>query len=207
MYAANDEEVDLIRRLQAGDDEAFEMMVRLYGNRMLAIARRILRVEQDARDAVQEALLSAFRSIGEFSGKSRLSTWLHRIVVNAALMQIRSRKRYRENSIEELLPHFDDQGAWLEEHQSRCNSGERLLDERDTRELVRRCIARLPDIYSVVLLMRDIEDRDYEEIAALLDVRLGTVKVRLHRARQALRNLISKELVDRSHLALNAVHV
>jgi RNA polymerase sigma-70 factor, ECF subfamily len=199
MYAANDEEADLIRRLQVGEDEAFEMMVRLYGGRMLAIARRFLRVEQDARDAVQEALLSAFRSIGEFSGQSRLSTWLHRIVVNAALMQIRSRKRQRESSIEELLPHFDDQGSWLEEHQGHYNFGEQHLEERDTRELVRRCIARLPDSYRNVLLMRDIEDRDYLEIAALLEARPGTVKIRLHRARLALRNLIVKEIRDRSH--------
>jgi RNA polymerase sigma-70 factor, ECF subfamily len=206
MYPVDVEEADLIRRLQAGDDEAFEMMVRLYGSRMLTIARRFLRVEQDARDAVQEALLSVFRSIGEFSGQSRLSTWLHRIVVNAALMQIRSRKSQRESSIEELLPHFDDEGSWLENRQGHYNFGEQHLEERETRELVRRCIARLPDNYRSVLLMRDIEDRDYGQIAALIEARPGTVKIRVHRARQALRCLISKELVDRSELGLNAIH-
>lgn len=198
-------ERDLIRRLQAGDDEAFETMVRLYGSRLLSVARRFLSVEQDARDAVQETLLLAFRSIGEFAGQARLSTWLHRIVVNAALMQIRSRKRHPEESFEEWLPHFDERGAWLDERAHNRNLTEDLLDQRDTRELVRGCIERLPDNYRDVLKMRDIEDLDYWEMAAILDAQINTVKVRLHRARQALRTLIMEELRNRGKESLNAV--
>lgn len=206
MHAPNDGERDLIRRLQAGDYDAFELVVRLYGGRMLEIAKRFLRNEQDARDAVQEAFLSGFRSIGKFDGRSRLSTWLHRIVVNAALMQIRSRKRHHEDSIVELLPHFDDQGAWVEEHRCNCELGEQLLEQRNSRELVRRCMARLPDTYRSVLLMRDIEDRDNREVAIMLDAHPNTVKVRLHRARQALRSLIVEELRDSGYPSPNAAH-
>lgn len=194
MDTDKDRERELIRRLQAGDDEAFEMMVRIHGGRMLAIAKRLLRVDQDARDALQVAFLSAFRSIGEFAGQSRLSTWLHRIVINSALMQIRSRKRRKEDSIEELLPRFDVHGAWIENHEP--NSGEQLLEQREIHELVRRCIARLPDNYREVVQMRDIEELEYKEIAMMLNANINAVKVRLHRARQALRSLITKELRD-----------
>ena len=89
----------LVAGLRAGHEDAYELMVRAYGGRLLAVAKRILRSEEDARDAVQTAYLLAFRSLDRFEGGSRLSTWLHRIVVNAALMRLRSRRRRPEESI------------------------------------------------------------------------------------------------------------
>jgi RNA polymerase sigma-70 factor, ECF subfamily len=86
----------LVERLKAGDAEAFETLVRLYGSHMLATAHRILGNEHDASDAVQQAFLSAFKSITSFNGQAQLSTWLHRIVVNAALTQMRYRRRRPE---------------------------------------------------------------------------------------------------------------
>ncbi len=103
------DEKPLLERLRRRQDAAYEELVRVYGGRMLAVARRFLRSEEDARDAVQDAFLSAFRSIDAFEGNSRISTWLHRIVVNASLMKLRTRRRKPEQSIEELLPsHLDD---------------------------------------------------------------------------------------------------
>ncbi|TMB10977.1 MAG: STAS domain-containing protein, partial [Deltaproteobacteria bacterium] len=93
----------LVDRLRRGDPEAFESLVRQYGGRMLATARRLVGTEDEARDVVQEAFLAAFRAIDSFAGAARLSTWLHRIVVNGALMKLRSRRRRREESIEGLL--------------------------------------------------------------------------------------------------------
>src|SRR5215217_2188035 len=81
----------LVARLKAGDADAYEELVRLHGGRMLAVARRFLRDDEAARDAVQDAFLSAFRGIGRFDGHAQVSTWLHRIVVNAALMRLRTR--------------------------------------------------------------------------------------------------------------------
>jgi len=90
-------------------------VVRRYGGRMLAVARRMLRVEEDARDAVQEAFVSAFKARDGFAGNARLSTWLHRIVVNAALMRLRRQRRKPEESIDELLPRFDESGEWCDD--------------------------------------------------------------------------------------------
>jgi Sigma-70 region 2 len=94
----------LLERLKAHDEEAFETIVRRYGGRMLATAYRLLGNDHDARDAVQQAFASAFKSIAGFNGEARLSTWLHRIVVNAALAQVRSRRRRPELSMDGLLP-------------------------------------------------------------------------------------------------------
>src|SRR5260370_42649817 len=94
------DEAALLARMQAGDGGALEAGVRAHIGRLLAVARRILNNDDDARDAVQDAFLSAFKEIGRFAGRSRLGTWLHRIVVNAALGRLRNRQRHPERSIE-----------------------------------------------------------------------------------------------------------
>src|ERR1700758_1768123 len=95
-----------ISRLRAGEEAAFEVMVRTFGGRLLSVARRFVRNEDEARDIVQSAYLSAFRALDGFEGTCQLSTWLHRIVVNTALMRLRSQRRKPEESIETLLPAF-----------------------------------------------------------------------------------------------------
>ena len=102
------EDAALLARLRAGDEDAFELVVRTYSGRLLSVTRRILCNDEDARDAVQDALLSAFRSLDRFEGGSLVSTWLHRIAVNAALMKLRTRRRKPEESIEHLLPVYKD---------------------------------------------------------------------------------------------------
>jgi RNA polymerase sigma-70 factor (ECF subfamily) len=187
------DEAELLRALRAGDAGAFETLVRREGGRLLSVARRFLRQEEDARDAVQDAFLQAFRALPGFSGEARLSTWLHRIVVNACLTKLRTRRRKPEEPIETLLPAFED--GHHAEYVAEWRAGaDALLARRETRESVRACIDRLPESYRTVLLLRDIEELDTEEAARALDVSTGVVKVRLHRARQALRTLLEREL-------------
>src|SRR5512143_3071088 len=178
-----DNEAQLVERLRAGDDAAFEAIVRQYGGRMLAAARRLLRSEDDAADAVQEAFLAAFKSIDGFQGAARLSTWLHRIVINAALMKVRSASRRPEESLEDLLPRFDADGYWTDTVHEWSSGSEELLERRETRVLVRRCIERLPEAYRTVLMLRDIEDLDTDEVAEILGITPNATKIRLHRAR------------------------
>lgn len=186
----------LIARLRAGEDAAFETVVRLYYGRLFAIARRMLTDEEDAKDAVQDALLSAARGIQGFEGGARLSTWLHRIVVNASLMKLRSRTRRRrqERPISELLPTFLEDGHQAEPA-AMWSEGEGVsLERSETRQLVRRCIDELPESYRAVLILRDIEGFDTDETARLLDLSSAAVKTRLHRARQALRELLDPHM-------------
>lgn len=176
--------------LRAGDEQAFATLVREHGARMLAVARRFMRNEEDARDAVQDAFLSAHKAIGRFDGKAKLSTWLHRIVVNASLMKLRSKRRRPERSIEELLPTYLEDGHPTDRPQPWQRTADAILESAETRELVRASIDELPDDYRNVLLLRDIEGLDTAETARLLEASESAVKTRLHRARQALRNLL-----------------
>jgi RNA polymerase sigma-70 factor (ECF subfamily) len=187
-----DEEA-LVARIRAGDQLACELVVRRFAARLLAVARRVLGNEDDAHDALQDAFLSAFRGIERFTGDARLSTWLHRIVVNAALMRLRSRRRRAEDSIDDLLPRFDDEGGWLEPPTSWRS--EELLERDETRTQVRRAIEQLPARHREVLVLRDIEELDTGEVAGMLGISANAVKVRLHRARQALRTLIERDVV------------
>ena len=186
-----DDEATLIAQLRAGDDAAFEQVVRTYGGRLLAVARRIVNSEEDARDAVQDAFLNAFRSLDRFEGNAKLSTWLHRIVVNAALMKLRTRKRKPEQSIEGLLPSFLDDGHHEERFQSWDEPVDKLMERAENRELVRKQIDLLPEGYRTVLVLRDIEGLDTEETAKVLGLTVNATKIRLHRARQALRTLLA----------------
>jgi RNA polymerase sigma-70 factor (ECF subfamily) len=197
--AGNENERELLAQLHARDEDAFGLVVQRYGGRMLATARRFLSNEHDAQDAVQEAFASAFRALNKFNGDAMLSTWLHRIVVNASLVQLRSRRRRSEQPIEPLLPRFDHDGEWIDDPATRTDATETILERRDSREMVRRCIERLPDKYRCVLLLRDIEELDTEETARSLATTANTVKVRLHRARQALKTLIERESALQAH--------
>jgi RNA polymerase sigma-70 factor (ECF subfamily) len=188
------DEAALVAAIKNQDEAAFETVVRAYGPRMLAVAVRFLQNEHDAQDAVQDAFLSAFRSIDGFQGGARLSTWLHRIVVNAALMKIRGRRRRPERAIEDLLPRFHADGHRQDVGPAWNVSPEAAASDRETREAVRRGIDELPDSYRTVLLLRDIEGRNTQETAELLEVTEGVVKTRLHRARQALRTLLAPRL-------------
>lgn len=177
-------------RLKTGCPASFEQIVRTHTAGLLAVTRRLLGNEEDARDAVQEAFLNAYRSISTFHAGCALGTWLHRIAINSALMRLRSRKKRHETSISELLPrftedghHVDPPGKWQD------RSDQPVLLEED-RALVRKAIDRLPDTFRTVLLLRDIEELDTARTAELLGISANAVKIRLHRARQALRSLL-----------------
>jgi len=180
----------LVARLQAGDPDAYETLVRAHSGRLLSVARRFLPNNEDAQDAVQEAFIKAFRAIGTFEARAQLHTWLHRILVNTALMKIRSRKRRPEESIDDLLPTFQADGHQTTESRDWSDA---IFERTETAAIVRQAIAQLPNHYRVVLTLRDIEERDTIETATALGTTTTVVKVRLHRARQALRTLLDRE--------------
>jgi RNA polymerase sigma-70 factor (ECF subfamily) len=175
--------------LRAGDDDAFERLVRANIGCLLAVARRLLRDPRDAEEVVQEAFISALRALPRFRAECRVSTWLHRIVVNHALMRLRARRRRPELPIDTLLPIFTADGRRVEP--ADVPDPERALAAAETRQAVRAAIDRLPDAYRTVLILRDIEELDTPTVAAQLGITANAVKIRLHRARQALMTLMS----------------
>jgi RNA polymerase sigma-70 factor, ECF subfamily len=183
-----------IERLQSGDEAAFEQLIRRYGGQLLRVARRFLRNEDDARDALQDAFLSIFKSIGRFESKSTLSTWLHRIVVNASLMKLRRQRALQEEDIEPLLPRFLEDGHQVRPSVVWYSEAEALSRQAEVCQAVRQAIDRLPDSFRTVLLLRDIEELSTDETAEVLGLTPNAVKIRLHRARQALRELLDPQL-------------
>ncbi|CAG0973509.1 ECF RNA polymerase sigma factor SigW [Phycisphaerales bacterium] len=177
-------------RLRAGDEAAFEELVRSAGGRLLAVSRRMLGNEDDAQDAVQESFLSAFRSLEAFDGRSQLTTWLHRIAINVCLMKLRSRRRKPERQIGDLLPEFLEDGHQRNPSRPWNPEGDPGIETSELRAIVRARIDELPAPYREVLLLRDIEELDTEQTAEMLGMTPAAVKTRLHRARQALRALL-----------------
>jgi RNA polymerase sigma-70 factor (ECF subfamily) len=184
----------LLARLRAGDMIAFEQLVKEAGPRMLSVARRMLVIEEDAQDAVQEAFLSAFRNLAKFDGWCRVTTWLHSITVNECLMRLRTRRRKPERLLEDLLPRYLPDGhqvkstvAWPEaatEGEPSCR----------LHSAVRTRLSELPEQYRMVLVLRDVEQLSTEQAAFALGLSENAVKMRLHRARQALRTLLEGEV-------------
>lgn len=188
--AASPRHEPLLERLRTGEDAAFEELVRAYTARLVAVARRILGSHEEAKDVVQETFLAAFQSLDRFRGEANLSTWLSRIAVNQCLMKLRSRRRKPEESIEDLLPTFLPDGHQVRESALWEVSIATEVERKEVFHLVRQAIDRLPASYRTVLLLRDIEELSTEEVAGMLGVTTNTIKVRLHRARQALRTLL-----------------
>jgi RNA polymerase sigma-70 factor (ECF subfamily) len=179
-----------ISELRRGVTSVTEKFVRNNVGWMLVVARRILGDEGHANDCVQDAFSSIFKNLDSFRGESSLRTWMHRIVVNQALMSLRARKRLKEASIDDLLPIFDENGCRVEDRWTDLETPESLLEKSQTKETVIALIDMLPDNYRTVLLLRDIEELSVSEVAELLNLSETNVKVRVHRARSALKKLL-----------------
>lgn len=172
------------------DADSADALVRENIGWMLAVAQGLLTDRALAEDAVQEAFLSAFRGLDKFEQRSSLKTWLHRITVNACLMKLRQLKRLAEQPIDEHLPEFNRYECRIEERWGNLASVEAILNNEQRSAQVHKMIDNLPGDYRIVLLLRDIEGYNTEEVVELLGISESNVKVRLHRARAALKKLI-----------------
>jgi len=152
--------------------------------------------EQDAQDAVQEAFLSAFNSIAGFDGRSELSTWLHRITVNACLMKLRSKRRRPERALEDLLPTFLADGHQKNPSRSWKPDPAQGIEQAELCALVRARIEDLPVESREIVLLRDVVGLDTEQTADMLGISVPAAKTRLHRARQALKALLDPHFVE-----------
>lgn len=183
-------EEDLVRRLRAGDEDAQARLVEANLKRLLAVANRILRNSEEAQDAVHDAFLSAFQRIDTFEGEARLSTWLHRIVVNSCLVKLRRHRR--RSAHEERILHESLQGTRGEYRP------ESEASRREIQMLIRETIDRLPPAHRSILRLRALEELGTDEAARRLGVSRNAVKVRFHRACVSLRALLESRSLDRA---------
>jgi RNA polymerase sigma-70 factor (ECF subfamily) len=190
--AAETSDEALAARAAAGDDPAFETLVVRYQARVYRLACRLTGNDADAPDALQETFLQVYRNLATFRGDSRFSTWLYRIATNAALMQRRARARRPADSLEVFLPRFDADGrhAATPSELQVASRAEDLLDRRLLAERARAGIERLPELYREAFVLRDLEEMETAEVAAVLGLEPATVRQRVHRARLMLRGYL-----------------
>ena len=186
MSATSESEIHLlIERARAGDARAFEDLARREERALYRHALRIVGTTSDAEDVVQDALISAWRSLASFQGLS-FRAWLFRIATNRALDQLRSRKRRPELPLD---PPDDDDVTWAEPAAPGPDLAQ-LAGDREALAVVETALGTLPAEQRTALLLRDVEGFAYEEIAVITSVEIGTVKSRIHRGRVAVRNVL-----------------
>lgn len=175
----------LLRRAREGDTAAFGELVELHQSRIYAVCLRILADPDDARDAAQDAFVTAFRKLAQFRGDAAFTTWLHRIAVNACYDELRRAKR--RPMLHALAATDDDRAP--EPGPPAPDHADEIAGTVD----VTRALAEIPDDFRIALVLADVEDLPYEEIARVLEVPVGTVKSRVHRGRVALARLLAGE--------------
>ena len=196
------EEDGLIAALRAGEESAYETLIRQYQQPVYNLVCRLMNDRVDAADVVQEVFLKVFRSIGSFRGNSSLKTWIYRITVNEAHNHRRWFSRHQRQEVS-----FGGEEGLAPAEDCLTAPGRSPFDyaaDGETRALVERALAELNPNFRAAVVLRDIEDLNYEEIAEVLDISLGTVKSRILRGREALRKILEERLEPGPALPLAA---
>jgi RNA polymerase sigma-70 factor (ECF subfamily) len=192
------DEHGLLKDAASGDTGALEALMNRYSGRVYRLAYGITRNPADAEEIVQDVFLQMVRKGADFEGRSALASWIHRVATNVALNKRRGKRREVETSLEDCLPAYEADGhragprAFLVADWSERPDAELLSGE--TRRVLEEAIDRLPDHYRAVLILRDVEELSNEEVAESVGDSVPAVKTRLHRARMALREILTRRL-------------
>lgn len=175
-------DAECVRRLQRGETNAFEILVRRHERTIFNLVYRMLGDYDEAAEISQEVFLSAFRAVGQFRGEANFSTWLYRIALNHASTRRKSlgSRQQKIVSMEKADPLSDPLPGPPE-----------LFEKQEVRERVQSALKQLDPEDAAVILLRDLQDVPYDEVARVLEIPVGTVKSRLHRARQALKSRLA----------------
>lgn len=198
------DEARFIERAKQGDVEAFESLIGQYERKVYNLAYKLTGNPEDASDMAQEAFVRVYTKLGDFRGDSSFVTWLFQITANVCRDELRRRVRQRTTSIDETVE--GDEGEMTRQFADTGDGPEQALDRQEAQRLVRAAMATLEPEHQEVLMLRDFQDLSYEQIRDILNCSLGTVKSRLNRARNALkdtllraeRELLTPRFVSRS---------
>ena len=179
---------ELVKRAQAGNDDAFEELVRRYERKVYNIAYRMMGNPQDASEALQDAFLRAYRFLGKFEFKSSFYTWLYRIATNVCLTKLRKRKGPVVMSLDEPVGTDGDLQFEVPDHKY---SPERMYEQREMAEALHEAVEALAPDYRSVVVLRDLEGLSNEEVSKILNLSVPAVKSRLHRGRLVLREKLA----------------
>ncbi|TWX46546.1 RNA polymerase sigma factor [Colwellia hornerae] len=196
-----DNENKLIEGLINNNDLAYEALVRQYGAKMYTVAWRFFSTDDDAQECLQKAFIQVFKNIPSFKKNSNLSTWLHRITVNEALMMLRQKKRQHTSSLETFYQQYNDYGERTvfadnlghSLSHNLSNNIEMIFEKGETKLSLNELIYQLPEKYCNVILLRDIQELSTKETAEILAISEASVKTQLHRARLLLKAILEQE--------------
>lgn len=180
----------LVEKAKLGDYSAFEELVARYQGRVYGLAYRLTRNTMDAEDALQDAFLQVFQKITDFRGESAFSSWLYKIALNAAFMKLRKRQRQREESFEEAMPKFREDGSYAGMVAKFSISPEDEALKAEAKGVIEEAIDKLPEEYKMVLLLRDVDGFSAPEASEMLGLSIPAIKSRLHRARLFVRQTL-----------------
>lgn len=189
------EDLESIERFLQGDKEPFNRLVLKYQNRVFNLCYRFLGDPDEAEDMAQEVFMTVHKSLKKFRGDSLFSTWLFRITVNHCKNRLKflGRRRYYQ-SVSMDQPQETEEGDLYHEVEDESPDPESTLSSQETQQLVQDAISKLDPEHRLVIVLRDIEDMSYEEIADMLDIKVGTVKSRIHRGRSELKTLLDRKM-------------
>lgn len=188
---------EFARRFRAGDDKAFDGLVRAYQSRMYNLAFRILHSHEDADEATQEVFVQAYKAIGDFEGRCKFGTWLYTVAVNICRNRLRQTKRRAQFEVHSLDAPSDVSAPPPEAVTSKQDGPPARLERAELMKLVEKCIASLPAEFAEVVVMRDMQGMSYEEVAVAVGCSLGTVKSRIARGREAVKEKLRPYLGSR----------
>lgn len=180
----------LISKIKKGDNEAFSELVKAYEKKSLNFAYRMLKNLTDAEDATQEAFLKVFDKIHTFHGKSSFSTWFYTILSNICLDMLR--KKARRGDTVSINQTTNDNKDFELQIEDTADSPYKQLQKKDAHKLLENALSKISDEHRAVIILRDINGLDYEEISKILNISLGTVKSRISRARLSLRKILEE---------------
>jgi RNA polymerase sigma-70 factor (ECF subfamily) len=198
----------LIKQLVNNEDAAFEQLVRNYSDKMYQVARRFFNNDADAQDCLQKAFIQVFQHIQSFNQQAKLTTWLHRITVNCALMMLRKQKSHQALSHQLSNELFEEYQQQYNEHGERtmyanntgqslesllANNIEQRYEKLEEKDYIDKLIFQLPEKYCNVLLLRDIQELSTKETANILAISEVAVKTQLHRARLFLKQVLEQQ--------------
>ena len=191
------DETRLIQQIKKGNTAAFEELAAGYQKQIFTLAYRMCGNQEDAADMAQEALIKVYRNIDKFKGDSKFSTWLYRVVTNTCLDEMKKMKRKQVYSLDDELETKD--GSLKRDIEDTAPTPEEKAEQTERSEAIQDALMQVSETHRKVLVLRDVQGFSYEEIAGMLECSEGTVKSRLSRARESLRNVLkeNKELFER----------
>ena len=189
-------DTDLIENFTKGSEASFEELVRRYETKVHNLAMRLTRNTEDAEEVLQDVFITVYRKVAGFEGKSKFSSWLYRITVNAAFMKLRKRKNDHNISIDDAIPAIHQQVARGDHQTEFTMPCDALAMNKELKVALEQAIAKLPGEYQAVFVLRDVDGLSNKEVGDILDLSIPAVKSRLHRSRLMLRKKLKKFYED-----------